>query len=694
MTATIRTAANRTAAKRVLLLASGLAVLVCSFGPSFAGLRVDAAEGRVRGAKVTFERVVGRGDVGQVHRQRARLLSLAVERGEAPTPFVTPGLFRATYETTIELPARDRRQFRVDGRGKVELRVNGERVLEGLVRNGKSIETDKPVRMKKGDNTLELVFESSALGDGQFRLFWSGVDFGFEPIAPEAMSFDGADAEVQRGEQLRRGMELFGERRCVRCHALERQSPAESQFGELATMGPDLRQVGARVRPQWLLAWLRNPHELRSAVTMPRLPMTLTESADVAAWLAATAAPAATPAWPDGAAENGAKRFRQLGCVACHHAPGEHDDAAPGGRIALDFVAAKWHPAALVDYLEQPSRHYADVRMPDLRLSRDDATTIAAMLTRKAPAAGEPLAGDAARGRTIVEQKACAVCHALDVPEAAPPGKPLRALEAVRGCLAAEPPASAPDHALSAEDRDALRAFLPFAEVAPFRRAPVDYLARHLVVERCTACHALDGEPSTWARVVRHASTKQPVPVDEDPAAQGVPALTWTGAKLQPSWIARFVAGQEPSPRPWLTARMPSFAPHAEAIAAGLVREHGYGPQDEPPAPADAQLAIHGERLVAEGRGFGCVACHALGDQPATQVFEREGVNLLTARGRLRHEYYTRWLADPTRLDLDSRMPKYADPQGKTGFTDVLGGDAAQQFEAIWHFLGSRRPVR
>jgi len=94
--------------------------------------------------------------------------------------------------------------------------------------------------------------------------------------------------------------------------------------------------------------------------------------------------------------------------------------------------------------------------------------------------------------------------------------------------------------------------------------------------------------------------------------------------------------------------------------------------------------------LMQQGTGFGCVQCHAVGDKKAEQVFEREGINLVTARKRLRHEYYTRWLADPTRLDPDARMPKYADNNGKTAFVDVLDGDAAKQFEAIWQALGDK----
>ena len=50
-----------------------------------------------------------------------------------------------------------------------------------------------------------------------------------------------------------------------------------------------------------------------------------------------------------------------------------------------------------------------------------------------------------------------------------------------------------------------------------------------------------------------------------------------------------------------------------------------------------------------------------------------------------------RWLLDPPRIDPDSRMPKYADAKGKTAFTEVLGGDANKQFDAIWHYFRTLR---
>ena len=205
---------------------------------------------------------------------------------------------------------------------------------------------------------------------------------------------------------------------------------------------------------------------------------------------------------------------------------------------------------------------------------------------------------------------------------------------------------------------------------------------------RCVAnCHGLDGRASAWAQIASFLGRQDPLPPEQDPTAQGVPALTWVGSKLQPAWMDRFVTGNEASPRPWLHARMPSFGSRGSAVIAGLVRSHGYPAQDEAEGEVDTQLAAHGGRLVRMGEGFGCVQCHGVGDKPPVQVFERQGINFKLSGKRLRRDYYMRWMLDPLRIDPDSRMPKFADQKGKTAFTEVLEGDARRQFEAIWHWF-------
>jgi hypothetical protein len=41
----------------------------------------------------------------------------------------------------------------------------------------------------------------------------------------------------------------------------------------------------------------------------------------------------------------------------------------------------------------------------------------------------------------------------------------------------------------------------------------------------------------------------------------------------------------------------------------------------------------------------------------------------------------------PLRIDPETKMPRFADDEGKTPLADVLGGRAAEQFDAIWQYL-------
>lgn len=654
------------------------------------GVRAQAEAELQRGAKVTF---VSSSEQHEQVAVRSRLLALAVERGETPHPVLPVGMFRAKFAAKVVLSTRDRYQFRAEGRGSLALSINGQPVFSGTMRQQKGLQSEAEVRLKKGVNLLELEFSSGSFGDGSFRLLWSSSSFGMEPLPPDLLQWDAVDAELQAGEQLRAGHQSFVALRCANCHAPSALSVGESAYSELASPGPDLRQVGGRLRQDWMAQWILEPKRWHAQASMPKVPLQdEAEAHDLAAYLATQGTPLAAEVGTADEQAVGERRFRELGCVACHAGALASDAVALADRIDLAQVAAKWHKSGLIEFLRAPQKHYERNRMPDFRLTPEDAVALATFLLAKPAAALPQSRGDAGAGRSLAQQRQCTACHQLDVELKQPhPAKQLGHLDAMAGCLSdgASAQRGAPEYGLSREQREALRTFLPLAEQVPFRRAPLDFAARHLHSERCTACHGLDGQASAWAQWSREASATAPLPHAEDPIAQGVPSLTWVGEKLQPSWLTAFVTGELPSPRPWLHARMPSFHAFGAPTITGLVRAHGYL-QDEKSAGTNAQQAIYGERLVNMGTGFGCVACHAVGDKPPVQVFEREGINLLTARQRLRHEYYTRWLADPPRIDPDSRMPKYADDKGKSAFVDVLGGDAPAQFEAIWQFLGSR----
>jgi cytochrome c2 len=619
------------------------------------------------------------------HSYRADFLSLAVERGETPTPMISPGMFTARFEGTLVLPVRDRYDFRIEGRGSCRMTIGGKEVLKGSLRPGRPLTTSKSVRLQKGDNQVELEIESTGAGEVQLRVYWSSADFGLEPIAPELWRYDAEDADVRRGEQLRHGHQLFVRHRCFLCHGTQEDFGAGA-YSELQQMGPDLRDVGARLNGPWLREWLRDPRAVLPDSRMPKIRVEKdSDYDDMAAWLATLGTPLQGRPFGDQDAEAGRERFAELGCVACHVPPGDPAAAGqPHDRINLAFVGMKWRAAALETFLRDPTQGRAHSRMPAFELQEDDARLLAAFLLEGAQAPGD-LPGDPERGRHLAQQHGCDSCHSMPLPESGERFKVLRGLHAEHGCL--DDSKKAPDFGFDDEDKAALRAFLPHALHATQNRSPIDYAARMVPELRCTNCHGFAGEASIWAQVAEELSVNGPLPPEQDPIAQGIPALTWVGSKLQPSWMEKFVTGEMESPRPWLHAQMPAFHAHGAVVVQGLARVHGFPSRDEPEMAPDNQLASAGQKLVAMGTGFGCVQCHGVGDQPPIQVFERQGINFDVAAARLRKEYYMRWLMDPPRIDPDSRMPKYADDRGKTAFTDILDGDARRQFEAIWHYF-------
>jgi mono/diheme cytochrome c family protein len=166
------------------------------------------------------------------------------------------------------------------------------------------------------------------------------------------------------------------------------------------------------------------------------------------------------------------------------------------------------------------------------------------------------------------------------------------------------------------------------------------------------------------------------------------PPLTWTGEKLRPQWAAEFISGDlKYKPRPWLRARMPGFPARGEFLAQGLALAHGCLPAPPPPGAPDADLARVGQELAGRNGGFSCVQCHGVADQKAFAAFEAPAINFAHIRERLNREYYDRWVYNPQRVQPGTRMPQFADLEGKTALKDVLEGDAKKQFDAIWNYL-------
>lgn len=657
-----------------------LLALLLSAAALPAGALPQGGERPLSGALVTFE------SGGAKDARHARLVALYVPEGQPPSPFLPPGPFTATWEGTLAVDIGTDCVFTAEGRGSVRLSINGADVLEARGPDLAAAE-GKGAFLKKGKNRLSVRYASPEKGDAAFRLFWASTDFAREPVPPVALGHDPAAPALVQGRRLREGREIVASRRCLRCH----EDPAKG-MPELEMDAPSLLDAGARLHTAWLNQWILSPRALRPEATMPKIPgITPQDAADISAYLATLGkeAPAPPPAAPETIAEGG-KLFADMRCIGCHTLP---DRQPAPDRIPLRYVKAKWKPAALEAFLRAPDRHYAWIEMPDFRLSPPEASKLAAFLLSRPQEEIGPcrLAPDPERGRERVARLGCANCHAL------PDGRKTAA-GAFRGVKGAA--CRAADFGFTDAQRGALEAFLATDRASLWREAPPEFAARQLKAVRCIACHKRDENADLWSELSGETAALLPKKKDDEEEAAAtiepvVPSLSWIGEKLKPEWSAAFMAGEvEAEMRPWLRPlRMPVFRSRAKLLALGFALEHGYAPSSPPEPEPDPELAPVGRQLAGAQGGFDCLSCHGIGPKAATKVFEAPAPNFMYARDRLRKDYYHRWVREPLRLEPGTKMPQFA-PNGRSQLVEILDGDGARQFEALWQYLLAGRKIR
>ena len=678
------------AAASGLLLTASIAMANAVIAPPLAA----APTKPVPGLTLTFT-------VGEKSDARpARLVALYVPAGEPVSPLLPPGPFSAKWEGEINSALRAEYTFAADVKGSFKLAINGTPVLEGAG-DATSQTVNKSFQLNKGANKLVAEFVSDGQSDAMMRLNWWAKDFPAEPIPPAA--FTHAPTEQERAAaRIREGRLQFAQLRCAACHAGPDLIPPKGQgMPELAHDAPLFDDLGSKFNEPWLAHWINDPHSIRPGSLMPKVfhsgdGKIDQRAADLAAYFASLGKRDDTAPAPENAALGGGL-FASFGCIACHTTPDfKGDDRAQ--RVPLSHLRAKWQPPALREYLKNPEKRYAWTHMPNFRLNDEEAERLTAFLLagEQKEFQGGP-AGDAARGAQLLVSAGCLNCHAGLPPTTQP--TLAKTLESgwEKGCMAPDAVArgNAPDFQLTREQREALLALAAEGFASLKHDSPIEFAERQIRSNRCIACHGHDTTPSVWSNLEDEMTALQAAAPPPEPASEGaavvgtgVPILTWFGEKLKPSWMESFIAGQITyKPRPWSTARMPGFVTYASGIAAGLSFEHGFPLTPEPEEPVDPAAAANGEKLMSENGGFNCITCHAVGDRPATAVFEAPAVNFAYSVERLRKGYYHRWVMHPLRIDPDTKMPRFADDEGKTALTELYEGNARQQFEAIWQYL-------
>jgi cytochrome c553 len=239
---------------------------------------------------------------------------------------------------------------------------------------------------------------------GAFGLTGLARAQGAEPAAHPAPVVAGYERlKEAKSDDVTRGEVLLGELNCLACHS------AEGQKHVLTKGAPDLSNVGARATPQFLKAYLTDPHGEKPGSTMPDIFRASEPASKQGAvefltqYLVSLGGPIA-PATQEGntiQVDQGRTLYHTIGCVACH-AP-ENGFAAPapqgGGAestpkpaasagpslpsVPLGNLAAKTTVDRLVAFLLDPLKARPGSRMPSSNLTPGEARAIAVYLLRE-----------------------------------------------------------------------------------------------------------------------------------------------------------------------------------------------------------------------------------------------------------------------------------------------------------------------
>ncbi|MEZ5941056.1 MAG: c-type cytochrome [Planctomycetaceae bacterium] len=511
--------------------------------------------------------------------------------------------------------------------------------------------------------------------------------------------------------QAQAGELIIAELRCAACH---KSDQPDSHFIKAA---PDLSEAGSRISPEYLRKYLAAPSAVHPDTSMPDVLASRPEAerdqiADALThFLVAQSKKTFQPEAPEESdSKRGRELFHSIGCVACHGpqeeiakspAPQNLDDAFDDDElllpkkkefqpiaVSLQHVGAKYSVTSLSNFLFQPLLVRHSGRMPDLKLTRNEAASIASYLLR-APAGShqalEPQESLVTKGQQYFRELNCAACHTLPGTAPAPLIGSLRTADFSKGCLSATSLRS-PKYNLAEAKRGAIVAAL---QEKPSPDSDEVVAAKTMTAFRCIACHERNdfgGVPQAYDAYFAGSEVK----MGDD--GRIPPPLTLVGAKLRPAWLKKVLFDGE-SVRPYMFTRMPQYGTanlqHLPDVVARLDVLEGREMQvvsSERRTPEERErekvLRAAGRELLGD-KGVNCIACHRFNgkDAPVNQ-----GIDLLTTYQRLQPAWFDQYVRNPMAFRPRTVMPS-AWSGGVASHKTILDGNADQQIEAVWYYL-------
>jgi cytochrome c1 len=546
---------------------------------------------------------------------------------------------------------------------------------------------------------------------------------------------------TDHAEELNKAKRMVFDLGCYGCHEIR-------GFETLEKVGPSLYRIAKKLQPNFVYGWLRNNREFRPHTRMPNPMFTDQEALAATAFLYSLEDDSN---WQPikktlaGNPDRGEFLMENVGCKGCHVVE-EEDRAVRSNPMPYDIgpdlsrVGQKMPEEWLYDWLKNPKHYFPQTRMPNLRLSDQEAADIVAYLMeisrdKRLPenyTAPLPDLADfklIAEGRAIVRNFGCHGCHLIKGMEKESrvsvslnefgaktteelfygdalakghvektwEGWTIGKLKNSREYATEAVIQRMPNYQLSEEDATTLAVLLRSWDgrvigekyVKPWHGHDENIHKGRLLIYQynCVGCHVIEGRGGDIRPLVAAVLEKKGESA-ELATALSPPDLIGEGEKVQSEWLFNFLKKPQTGQiRPWLQVRMPTFElsdQEANDLVAyfkalsGDVSGFSYLPEYQ--ITAEQRRAA---QIMVSKDYFSCFSCHQQGSKKPEGTPAEWAPDLVMARERLNPDWIVKWLKDPQALQPGTNMPSFY-PGGPP---DILDGDDEQQIVALRNYL-------
>jgi mono/diheme cytochrome c family protein len=523
----------------------------------------------------------------------------------------------------------------------------------------------------------------------------------------EVISLEGAP-------MLTKGKQLFQKLGCHGCHLAD-------GFSNEAKVGPRLNRIKYKVGAAWLYDWIKDPKNYLPDTRMPNFNLSDEETLAITAYLMDSSDKdfKFDNKFKQGSAENGKKLFESVGCYACHKYQGKGETFGPDLSNVGNKVRSKW----LINWISLPHTYNDKSKMPNLRLSYDEAADISAFLLKGKVRVRDREIEKKARdpelvkaGKLLVGRRGCFACHDINgmekmgriAPELSSFGRKMivelefgdthipHTWESWVRTKLKKPDSfrtervldKMPNFNLSEDEIDALVVLLKGFNGS---KVPVRYQkvlnpkekilekGRRLITKyNCRGCHNVEGKGGDIQKYL-NGNHLYPPPLED--------GAYHVGERIKSSWLFSFLKNPTPV-RTWVKVKMPTFfftdeevrdlTAYFEALSPESIKYESDIHRSKP------KEAI--ENGVKAVNYMDCGKCHDDG---------AKGIEFSIAGARLKQDWIPKWLKHTRELIPWTKMPNHWDKKGdnlveKTKFPELKKiGTVDQQAGAIRDYIVS-----